>query len=697
VTVVAKQPLFEQKIDRLVINVGASITSSGLTALEVLERSPGVLVNRQDNSVSIAGKSGVVVMINGRINYMTPEAAIQMLNGLSANSIEKIEILSTPPASLDAEGNAGYINIVLKKNENEGWNGSYAATAGYGGSKTGQGAIGNGTLNLNFRKKNLNVYGDYSFSHNGQSTELDETRVITLNGKQIRSAGLTDFRPETNNHNGRIGFDYQVSKKINIGGLVSGYHNRNFWDMEIVTSFSSEGKTDTIIRNLGTQDDKWKHLGGNLNLTYKIREKESLVLGGDFLYYVNQIPNTYDYTWVDGNNTLIRSQLAQSGKRTPIKIAVAKADYSREISARSKFEAGVKFVSSQFDNDVIMEEFNNGAWEVNPEYTSNYRLREQIAAAYSSVEFKVGKKTSAKAGLRYEYTNSNLGSDSLKNIIDRQYGLFFPSFFLAHDLTDLSSLIFSLSRRITRPTFNQLAPFFVFGDPYTIFAGDPAIQPGISFNYKVDYRIRNTLITLQYAHEDSAIVRFQSRVKPGTNIQFNISENLKSLDVLSLTAGSSLTVNNWWKMYVNVAGLRTEVKAWNNGFLNTFILYSATANTTQTFQLPKKHSLEISGTYTSGRLFGIFRVQPVGAVNVAIQKKFEKNNGKLNLGVDNIFNTLIYKYSASLPEQGQEFYRLWQWNQPTVKLSWSATFGNQKMKVEKRNMGNEEERKRVDQ
>jgi outer membrane receptor protein involved in Fe transport len=299
-------------------------------------------------------------------------------------------------------------------------------------------------------------------------------------------------------------------------------------------------------------------------------------------------------------------------------------------------------------------------------------------------------------GLRYEYTHSNLSSDSVKDIVDRQYGLFFPSLFLAHNFTANSALTFSISRRITRPSFNQLAPFIVFGDPYTIFAGNPAIQPGISYNYKVDYRLKTTLFTLQYSHEDSAIARFQSRVLPGTNIQLNISENLKSLDVLSFTAGTTLTVNNWWKMYINVAGLRTEVQSWNNGYLNTFLLYSATANTTQTYQLPKKHALEVSGTYTSGRLFGIFEVQPVGAVNVAFQKRFEKNNGKLNLGVDNIFNTLVYKYTASLPEQGQEFYRLWQWNQPTVKLSWSATFGNQKMNVEKKNPGNDDERKRVD-
>jgi len=131
VTIIAKKPLFEQKIDRMIINVANSITSAGGTALEVLERSPGIMVNQQSSTISMNGKDGVVVMINGKINRMPMSAVVQMLASMSADNIEKIELITTPPANFDAEGNAGYINIVLKANTQYGTNGSYSITGGY--------------------------------------------------------------------------------------------------------------------------------------------------------------------------------------------------------------------------------------------------------------------------------------------------------------------------------------------------------------------------------------------------------------------------------------------------------------------------------------------------------------------------------------------------------------------------------------
>ena len=159
VKIAVKKPLFEQKIDRMVINVANSITSAGSTALEVLERSPGIIVDRQNNTVSMNGKNGIVIMINGKISHMPITAIVQMLSGMNSDNIEKIELITTPPANLDAEGNAGYINIVLKSNNNYGTNGSYSITGGYT-----NGLTDNFSLNFNHRKGKVNLYGDYTFS-----------------------------------------------------------------------------------------------------------------------------------------------------------------------------------------------------------------------------------------------------------------------------------------------------------------------------------------------------------------------------------------------------------------------------------------------------------------------------------------------------------------------------------------------------
>ncbi|MDQ3276785.1 MAG: TonB-dependent receptor, partial [Bacteroidota bacterium] len=157
VTLVAKRPLFEQKVDRMVINVANNITAAGSTVLDVLERSPNIVVDRQNNALSINGKDGVVVMINGKINRMPISSLVQMLASMPSDNVERVEVITTPPANFDAEGNAGYVNIVLKRNLQFGTNGSYSLTAGYS-----RGPITTASGNINYRKGRWNVYGNYA-------------------------------------------------------------------------------------------------------------------------------------------------------------------------------------------------------------------------------------------------------------------------------------------------------------------------------------------------------------------------------------------------------------------------------------------------------------------------------------------------------------------------------------------------------
>lgn len=202
VTVTARKPLYEQKIDRLVINVENSITSAGATALDVLERSPGVVVNRQNNSIALTGKNGVMVMINGKMNRMPLEAVVQMLAGMPSGNIEKIELITTPPANFDAEGNAGFINIVLKQSNDAGLNGSYSFSGGIG-----RGSTASAGINFNYRKNKLNLYGDYSFGRETQEQPFLLDSEILLNGNTLQTDTRSDRDPVQRNHNARLGLD----------------------------------------------------------------------------------------------------------------------------------------------------------------------------------------------------------------------------------------------------------------------------------------------------------------------------------------------------------------------------------------------------------------------------------------------------------------------------------------------------------
>ena len=692
VSVTAKKNLFEQKIDRLVINVAASITSAGSTALEVLERSPGVSVDRQNNTIALSGKSGVVVMINGRISYMTNDAAIQMLNGMSANSIEQIEILSTPPANLDAEGNAGYINIVMKKNENEGLNGSYAVSVGYG-----KGSLGSASVNANYRKGKWNLFGDYSYSYQGQQQEFSSYRSIELNGQQVETNSVFYRQPDARNQTLRLGVNYEIDKKTNVSGLISGYNRSYFTDYPSQSTVTTNSRLDTIINSKIHEEHLTQHLGGNIDILHSFRENESLEFSADYLYYYDEDPISYVNTWSKPDNTVFLQQSLRTFKTTPLHIAVAKLDYTRNLNKKIKMESGIKAVSSKFKNNITLQALTGNSWVNDPDFSAVYKLNESVMAAYTSFEIKLSTKTTAKGGLRYEYTQTNLGTDEKQNIVDRKYGEFFPSLFLSHNFSEKSSLGLSYSRRITRPTFWQLAPFLIFVDPNSLISGNAALQSAISNTVKADYKIKSTLFTLQYSHEDSTIGNFQIQIQPGTNKAISIARNLKSQNTLSLSIGQSYSPIIWWNMYTNIGGIWKQSNGYYNGDLKSFEGYWMTINTTQSFSLPLQLSFEITGNYNSGGYWGIDKLQPFGAVNIALQKKFKKNGSRLSLGYDNIFNTLKYRTSLNLPDQQQYFYRSLQFTQPAVKISWSSNFGNQKMKATNKNiLGSDEERKRVE-
>ncbi|MGB3078406.1 MAG: TonB-dependent receptor, partial [Saprospiraceae bacterium] len=536
VEVVAKKPLFEQKIDRLVVNVANSITSSGTNALEVLERTPGVVVNHQSNTLSISGKSGVVVMINGRINYMPADAVVRLLAGMSSDNIEKIEVITTPPAGFDAEGNAGYINIVLKKSLDNGLNGSYGASVGYG-----KGEQLNGNLNFNYRQGKMNLYGDYSYSRDAAEQIFAFYRRIGLGGDILETDTRSVRDPGTNNHNARIGFDYQLDKKNVLGLLVDGYDTKWLMDAVNTSYVSRNDHLDTSILINNHELNQWKHIGGNLNFQHTFAEGHQLTFDGNILAYKDNNPTEYVNNYSDGEGNFLFSDESRAHKLTPINIKVGKLDYITGIGKKMKLETGVKGTISHFSNDVGVDYKKASEWVAEDTLTAKYDLNEKIFAGYASIETPLVAKVTLKAGLRYENTNSNLGSEEQPNIVDRQFGKWFPSVFLSRDFNENNSMNLAYSKRITRPTFDDMAPFIIFLDPSTFFSGNPALQPATSDNFKLGLRHKSILFSVEYSVEDSSIAQFQSSVIPGTNKELLFAENLKDTKTLNFTLTLPIT------------------------------------------------------------------------------------------------------------------------------------------------------------
>ncbi len=692
VTVTAKKPPFEQKMDRMVVNVQSSITTTGSTVLDVLEKSPGVMVDRQNNNITMGGKDGVVLMINGKINRMPVSAIAQMLAGMSASNIEKIELINTPPANFDAEGNAGYINIVFKTHPDLGTNGSFSVTMAYNNRE-----VPSGSVNFNHRTPKLNLYGDYSYMrfHTIQTFRL--YRQVSYQSKLTENSLVTERDAKRRNHNGRLGMDYQLSRKTTMGALVAAYDSRWFMDAFNNSFYRVNGAPDTLIDIVNDEVNQWRHAMGNINLQHSFSGQERLSFDLDYLHYWNTNPTSYNNAYFNGSGRFLYDEQTRSGKVTPINIWVSKLDYARPLGKKASLETGVKATISRFKNDVRIERLLQQVWQLDNQFSANYGLKEDIGAAYSTVNVNATPRVNVKAGLRYEYTTSNLGTEKQADIVDRTYSQFFPTFFMSYKRNDNNSWNLSYTRRITRPTFNELAPFLIFFDPNTFISGNAALQPAIANAVKGDYLYKRNVLSLAYTYETDVISRFQPRVDSVTNKQTITSENLDNRKTVTLTLAFPFTLTKWWTLQANALGTWQNINLTYNGEGIELAQTSININATQNFTLPKDYSVEVSGFYNSPTIFAFSKVASFGALNVGVQKKLRNDGGTFRFNVSDIFNTLRFKGSINQPAHNLVGSSHFRFVPRTYSLSFSRNFGNTLLKAKgNRSTGSEEERRRVE-
>lgn len=695
VVVTSKKNLYEQKIDRMVINVASSILSTGSTALQILERSPGVQVDRQNSSVSLVGKSGVVIMINDKLSYMPAASVVQMLEGMSADNIESIELITTPPANFDAEGNAGFINIVLKEQADLGLNGSYSLSFG-----VGNGTITNNNINFNYRKNKMNFFGNYSFLRDSQGQFFSFNRnFINANSDEVEIFTNTDREPIQRNHNLRMGADYQASEKTVLGLLA--WVTDNKWTMD-ADNQSRENENNiprTFIELLTTERNQLRHFGANINLKHDFEENEYISFDFDYLKYRLENPTVYINSFFDRNNAFLREEITESDKTTPIQITVGKADYSNRVNDKLKIETGVKAAFNNFDNDVAVGTFSGSDFIEDNDLTNISNLKERILAGYGSLEYAFSDKTNLQLGLRYEHTDSKLVSDKQGLVVDRSFGELFPTAYISHKVNDTLSFNVSFSRRITRPTFNDLAPFVIFIDPNTFFAGNPAVQPAISNSLKFDLSYRSVILSSQYSVEKGTIATFQSRFDTVNERLIFGAENLDRTRVFSLTLGLPITFTNWWKMQNNLTYLNTIITNTFDGDPIDFEQNSFNINSTQSFTMAKNLSSEINVNYNSPTLLsfiGTGVLQEVYSINVGIQKKFGDNGGTLSFRINDLLDSQEWNVITDVPEQNLNTNNTFDFSNRTFIISYSNTFGNSKLKsARERATGAEEEKRRV--
>lgn len=688
IVVQADRPLYQQEVDRTVVNVENSVMTKGSSALQVLERSPGVFVDMRNNSIALNGKTSVMLMINGKLIRLPMAQVVAMLNGMSANDIEKIELITSPPARYDAEGTAGMINIVIKKHEDIGTTGSFSVTGGYG-----WGEKGNSSLSLSHNTGKANVYGSYSFLHDRSRDGFvaQSTQNMPMFGGELSVDVSSTTKSSMNNHNATLGFDINA-RKATFGGSAT-YNTsrgpRNVYNQGNYTIIAS----DSLLIMQATIDGmaNWGNLVSNLYVDMPLREREKLNIDVDYLRYSNESPTEINALFLDREgheaqpNGSIFSTRQRGVSRSPIQVGVFKTDYTRQWSA-VKFEAGLKGTLTTSSSLSRIETYTDGAWTGSARYTNDTDMREIIAAVYSSIEAQVTPAVRLSAGLRYEYSHTRANADKEENNIDRKLGKLFPSLFLTRRLNDHAELQLSYTKRITRPSYNDLTSYLQYGDPMSVSTGNPSLRPTISNNLKIGYTYNGYAFSLQASRDDHPIVLYQQKESPAHDLMYLAPQNMAYQNNLTFQASLPFTVNNWWSMSYSVVGGLRQFKLDHTleKLRKTYFAY--TLNGSQTFTLPANFSLEASGWYNSSQYEGSKKVRGFGMLNAGVKKDLNHHWGSLQLTVTDILKSMrVNGFFGTLTEEAfslkaEYTYKAESANYRIVKITYTKTFGNTKMK-----------------
>ncbi|MEX2568127.1 MAG: outer membrane beta-barrel family protein, partial [Cyclobacteriaceae bacterium] len=690
IQVTAQLPLYEKKIDRLVINVQSSITSAGNSVLEVLQKSPGVMVNRQSNSILLNGKSGVTIMINNRIQRLPMDAVFQMMDGMSAANIKKIELITNPPAKYDAEGMGGIIHLVMAQSEDEGTSGNFGLTAGMNARET----LG-ANFNLNHRKNKLSFFADYAMLYDHNIQVFENSFQIHNPGFVSSFESVMDRPNKLTTHSFRTGFEYDLSSKTKVGALVSAFQRH--YQMDASSEFNNKITSDSS--SYGTINieelNVWNHFTSNIHFIHSLNSKSSLRLDLDYNRSKNNQPSSYQLDFNFPERNLSTVELIDMTKVTPIDMKVAGLDYTFQPSAAFKFEAGFKGTFSEFENEVEVLLTREGLTSRNDELSVLAFLEEDILAGYVSAEWMINESSQVNGGLRFENTSTVIDTETENRVVYRNFGTFFPNIVYKKAINDNLNLNLGYSRRIQRPTFNELAPFVFFADPNTFFSGNPALLPAIIDGIKTDINFRRSNISLEYSHTKTPIAPFQPEFDPIKNRQILRSQNLDYQKIYSINLSLPWIINDWWDVQMSSGNFYTMLRT---GHLEEDIsmnFFNFTANVTSNFKLPHHFSAEITGMYQSKMNWGIWHFNPLGRLNIGIQKKLNQDKGTFRLTFDDIFYTDIWRLNSSIPEFKVNGSFLVDWHFQAVRLNYTRNFGNKKLRGVKIRSGSEELQKRV--
>ncbi len=669
-TIVGKKDLIQRQQGKTIVNVDAAISNAGTTVLEVLEKSPGVMVDR-NGTLSLMGKTGATVLIDDKQTFLSGTDLNNLLSSMSSNQVDQIELITTPSARYDANGNAGIINIKTKKNKQKGLNGTLST--GYG-----QGVYhkNNNSLVLNYRQGRFNTYLTYSSNFNGSFRDLYALREFF--DAQQRSLFTLDqpwyFVNNSANNTLKAGLDYALSDKTSLGFALSGsLIERNGKGQAQANWLSTQGVLDSSINTSSVNTSQFENGGINLYAKHSFNPKKQLSIDFDRLGYNIENSLRFDHKTAQTNSSIVN----QGDLPSLLDITTFKIDYLQKAGVDGHLELGYKMSSIDTDNAAEYQIGDGTTWRPDYNKSNRFLYGENIHAWYGSFDEKINK-LNLQLGLRYERTSYD--AQQLGNVerpdssFSRQYEGFFPTAFFSYQADTVHTFTFSAGRRLDRPPFQKLNPFVNIINKYTYEQGNPFFRPQFTWNFEVGHQYRKWLnTTLSY----SLIRDYFSQLflTNGEGIQIYTQGNVGRMYNLGLAVSVQANPTKWWTFNAQGIFNHKVFKGFENSNYSSRVGQLNFSMNSQ-FKLGKTYSAEISGFYITRSRNDIQElVYDNGQLSLGIARPVFKNQGTLKLSIRDLLQTQLMEGLTDFPNAEEYFIQYW--DTRVLSLTFSYRFGKQ--------------------
>ncbi len=677
VSVAVYKPAIEFKKGIVVMNVDDDILAKGNTVLDLIKRIPGVMVDAQNN-ITVNGAGDVRFMIDERMQQMALPQVIDMLSGMSADAVSKIELIKNPPARYDAAGTGGLINIVTKRAKVKGYNGNVAFGASYG-KKIRFGP----NFGFNYKANKLSIFSNFNYGTWDFISDQKLERTITTNGntETINSYGTNQSWQRV--FSGSGGIEYDITKNLLLGVYVNGGKNNDRYQTDYKTgignsTFFNYGKTNSVVKEkYNTSSPSY-----NLSLLQKIDStggQVRLSLGYD--NYSEKIEKTMNYNFFDNNDIEVAapSKYSSSYDRS-YNVCNGKLDLNKTFKNKLSFETGLKASFEDNDDNTKwnLSNLSTGFFVGDTTFNINYKYKERILAAYTTLS-RSWDKIGFSVGLRAEETDVNINYISSNYYYKRNYITLFPSGSLDFNLNKKNTITAAYSYRLRRPHSSMLNPVRQFNDQLNYAVGNSEIRPQFTHHTNLDYNY-NQFITLSLGYDKTKDFTFYYQYTPDSSrVSIDTLSNLPKFDngYISLSAQHRI---KWWGFQAYAVGMYQAFFGQLKDEDVSSKTYNYYVNMNNEFYLPKDFKIAVWAGYGSEFQHGPQTYHARSAVHVSIDKAFLNKKLNVTLAFQDVFYKDYFSYTTKYLDQSAYWYDRMDTRRVRVRISYR--FG--KMQIQQR-------------